>query len=215
VAALGGIAVMVPSVFSACQSDASVIPSARTTLDFNTVSGALNLLWATVQLQEQFYAIVLANPYVGMLSSELSLFSSIRTDMRFLDTAFPFMFTSHPLVVLRVNFQSVDFSDRTSVMNTAVLLHTASVQGVHGAMMAAKDAESMIAVASVGSVLAREAARTGYLIDVVANGATGARPSFGLGLTSAGHYLDSTMTPPEWVTATAPYLTTVLSTSGV
>ena len=81
--------------------------------------GILNYAYALEQLEAAFYTRVMANPFSGMTAIETSYLIDIRDHEIAHREFFKTAIGSDAIGSLEVNFSSIDFTNRTSVLATA------------------------------------------------------------------------------------------------
>jgi rubrerythrin len=120
--------------------------------------GVLNYAYALEQLEAAFYTQVMARPYSGMSGREHSLLSDIRrhevAHREFLRRALG----GNAIPGLEVDFSSVDFSSRTSVLTTAVTFEDLGVSAYNGAARYLHNPAYLAAAGRIVSVEGRHAA---------------------------------------------------------
>lgn len=159
--------------------------------------GVLNYAYALEQLEAAFYTKVVQSPYSGMSSSENSYLTDIRdheiAHREFLKTALG----ANAIQSLQVDFSSINFGSRDSVLATSKAFEDLGVSAYNGAGRLLSDPNNLLEAGKIVSVEARHAALIRDLIqansfaasDVVdANGLDMARtPAQVLGI--AGKYI--------------------------
>ena len=120
--------------------------------------GILNYAYALEQLEAAFYIQIIATPYSGMTMEETQILSDLRyheiAHRDFLKAALG----SSAIKGLTVNFSSIDFASRTSVLNTAKAFEDLGVSAYNGAGKLLKDANYLLIAGKIVSVEARHAA---------------------------------------------------------
>ncbi|MEO7530862.1 MAG: ferritin-like domain-containing protein, partial [Sediminibacterium sp.] len=81
--------------------------------------GILNYAYALEQLEAAFYVKVMASPYSSMSAAEASYLADIRDHELAHREFFKAALGSNAIPALEVNFTSIDFTSRTSVLGTA------------------------------------------------------------------------------------------------
>ncbi len=163
-AAIGGTAVFLPSMLAACSNDSNNDdvtgpPSDAVTIDLSKDSGVLNYAYALEQLEAAYYSKVVA----GISSSQLSASEQVViTDIRnhevihrdFLATALG----SAKIPNLSVDFSSVNFANRVSILKTAKVFEDIGVSAYNGSGKFLKDLNNLLVAGKIVSVEARHAA---------------------------------------------------------
>jgi len=142
-----------------CKEDTITTPSG-TGVDLGSGDiGILNYAYALEQLEAAFYIQAVSTPYSGMPASELSILTDIRdheiAHRDFFKAAIP---SSNRIPDLEVNFSSINFSDRASVLNTAKAFEDLGVSAYNGAGYYIADANYLLLAGKIVSVEARHAA---------------------------------------------------------
>ena len=120
--------------------------------------GVLNYAYALEQLEAAFYIQVVATPFSGITAEETQLMSDLRyheiAHRDFLKAALG----KDAIKGLTVNFSSINFTSRTSVLNTAKAFEDLGVSAYNGAGKLLKDAYNLLLAGKIVSVEARHAA---------------------------------------------------------
>ena len=122
--------------------------------------GILNYAYALEQLEAAFYAQVLQGSYfAGATGEEKSILADLeaheRVHREFFKAAIATVGT--PIPALEVNFSSVNFSDRTSVLTTAQTFEDLGVAAYNGAGHLLTNADYLLVAGKIVSVEARHA----------------------------------------------------------
>lgn len=149
-------------------------------------TGILNYAYALEQLEAAFYANVISSPFSGMTPAETALLTDIR-DHEIVHVAFlKAVLAANAIPALTVNFSTIKFGDRASVLATAKTFEDLGVAAYNYAGRLIKDATLLGFAGKIVSVEARHAAAIRDLLnpksadfagdDVVdANGLDGAK----------------------------------------
>lgn len=128
--------------------------------------GILNYAYALEQLEAAFYTQVVATPYTGITAAEVSFMTDIRNHeiahREFLKAALNTM----AIQALEVDFTSINFTSRDSVLATAKAFEDLGVTAYDGAGYLIKDANYLLLAGKIVSVEARHAALIRELIAV-------------------------------------------------
>ena len=128
--------------------------------------GILNYAYALEQLEAAFYTQVMTTPYSGMSATEQALLTDIRDHeiihREFFKAAIP---AANRIADLTPNFSTVNFADRTSVLNAAKTFEDLGVAAYNGAGNLIKDANYLLLAGKIVSVEARHAAAIRDLIN--------------------------------------------------
>lgn len=120
--------------------------------------GVLNYAYALEQLEAAFYTQVLATPYTGMDKYEHSVLADIRSHEVAHREFFKKALGGKRIPDLEVNFKAVDFSNRESVLKTAITFEDLGVSAYNGGGAAIENVKYLAAAGSIVSVEARHAA---------------------------------------------------------
>jgi len=121
-------------------------------------TGILNYAYALEQLEAAFYIQVIATPYSGMSSAELSLLTDIRDHEIAHREFFKTALAAKAIAGLDVNFSSINFSSRDSVLATAKAFEDLGVSAYNGAGHLISNSDYLVLAGKIVSVEARHAA---------------------------------------------------------
>ncbi len=211
---LGGTASVV-AVAAACNNDdkdnsmpydGSVIEADGTVNLGRGDVGILNYAYALEQLEAAFYTQVIQTPYSGIDDSEMSLLTDIRdhevAHREFLKAAL----STKAIPALEVNFSTIDFSSRTSVLQTAQAFEDLGVSAYNGAGKLIVSPDYLLLAGKIVSVEARHAA---FIRDMNFYGTFGASDV----VDASG--LDVISDPSSVLDVASNYLTTKVSGSNL
>ncbi len=120
--------------------------------------GILNYAYALEQLEAAFYTQVVSSPYSGITSVETQMLTDIRdheiTHRDFLKAAL----ASNAIADLSVDFSSITFSNRASVLGAAKTFEDLGVSAYNGAGKLIASADYLLLAGKIVSVEARHAA---------------------------------------------------------
>lgn len=137
------------------------------TLDFKNDFGVLNYAYALEQLEAAFYIQVASNPPSGFSATERAYFQDIQfheiAHREYLKKALG----TAAIGSLEVNFSSINFTDRTSVLATAKAFEDLGVAAYNGAGKRLTTDAYLLAAGKIVSVEARHAA---VIRDMISNG---------------------------------------------
>lgn len=173
-ASLGAGVLASATALQACDSDGNDDEDgAGVVLDFSTDNGVLNYAYALEQLEYAFYVQVLATPYSGITAAETSVISDLRAHegihRDFLKTALG----ANAIGDLTVDFSSINFTQRASVLGAAITFEDLGVAAYNGAGKYLRDAGLLTIAGKIVSVEARHASAIRDLIlNNVRSGAT-------------------------------------------
>jgi hypothetical protein len=153
-----GVAASVALVAVSCKDD-------KETVDMNGGvnlgsgdTGILNYASALEQLEAAFYTQVLATPYSGITVAESALLADIRDHEIAHREFFKNALSSNAIPSLEVDFSTINFSDRNSVLNTAKAFEDLGVAAYNGAGKLITTAAYLTLAGKIVSVEARHAA---------------------------------------------------------
>ncbi|MPR33407.1 ferritin-like domain-containing protein [Salmonirosea aquatica] len=120
--------------------------------------GILNYAYALEQLEAAFYMQVLMTPYINMTDKEMRFLTDIRDHEIVHREFFKAALGSMAIPGLSVNFSSIDFASRASVLGTAKVFEDTGVAAYNGAGKLIKDGGYLLLAGKIVSVEARHAA---------------------------------------------------------
>lgn len=118
----------------------------------------LNYAYALEQLEATFYERVVANPYGGISSMELSILKDIRDHEVAHREFFKKALGTAGIPALAIDFNGVNFSDRMSVLTAAKTFEDIGVSAYNGAGKYLTDVNYLLTAGKIVSVEARHAA---------------------------------------------------------
>lgn len=121
-------------------------------------TGILNYAYALEQLEAAFYTKVVASPYSGMSSGELSLLTDIRDHEVAHREFFKAALAGNAIKGLTPDFSSINFSDRGSVLAAAKSFEDLGVSAYNGAGAMITTPDYLVLAGKIVSVEARHAA---------------------------------------------------------
>lgn len=159
----------------------------------------LNYAYALEQLEAAFYTQVIESPYSGINDMERGLLTDIRDHEIAHREFFKAALGDAALPNLEVNFSSINFSSRDSVIGAAKTFEDLGVAAYNGAGQLIEDVNYLALAGKIVSVEARHAA---YIRDLVSNG------SFANSEVVDSNGLEKSMSPSNVLTAAAPFIVT-------
>lgn len=166
--------------------------------------GILNYAYALEQLEAAFYTQVALTPYSGITTAESALLANIRDHEIAHREFFKAALGTKALPALEVDFSSITFSSRDSVLATAKTFEDLGVSAYNGAGRLIVNADYLVLAGKIVSVEARHAA---YIRDLISNG------SFADSTVVDTNGLDKSRKPLEVLAAAKPFIKTALNAS--
>jgi hypothetical protein len=168
--------------------------------------GILNYAYALEQLEAAFYTQVVATPYTGITPAELAALTDVRdheiTHREFLKAALG----TKAIQNLEVNFSTINFSSRDSVLGTAKAFEDLGVSAYNGAGYLIKSPDYLTLAGKIVSVEGRHAA---FIRDLISNG------SFAGSDVVDAMGLDKSRTPAEVLSIAGAYIKTKINASNL
>lgn len=128
-------------------------------------TGVLNYAYALEQLEAAFYTQVMATPFSGMTAMETEYLMDIRDHEIAHREFFKNALGNNAIPNLEVDFSSINFSSRDSVLATAKAFEDLGVSAYNGAGKLLTDATYLLLAGKIVSVEARHAAAIRELIN--------------------------------------------------
>jgi hypothetical protein len=166
--------------------------------------GVLNYAYALEQLEAAFYTKVVSSPYSGITSAETSYLTDIRDHEIAHREFFKSALGNSAIGALEVDFSSINFGSRDSVLATSKAFEDLGVSAYNGAGKLLTDANNLLAAGKIVSVEARHAALIRDLI---------AYNSFADSTAIDSNGLDLARTPSQVLSIAAPYIKTKIDAS--
>lgn len=161
----------------------------------------LNYAYALEQLEAAFYTQVIATPFSGMTTGEKSLLTDVRDHEVAHREFFKAALSTSAIRELDVNFSSINFNSRDSVLATAKAFEDLGVSAYNGAGRYIANADYLLLAGKIVSVEARHAA---YIRDLISNG------TFADSTVIDGNGLDKSRKPREVLSIAGAYIVTKL-----
>jgi hypothetical protein len=169
-------------------------------------TGVLNYAYALEQLEAAFYTQVIATQYAGITADEVALLTDIRDHEVAHREFFKAALGSSAIGSLEVNFSTINFNDRTSVLSTAKAFEDLGVSAYNGAGRLITSADYLTLAGKIVSVEARHAA---YIRDLISYG------SFADSTAVDSNGLDMERTPSAVLSIAGAYLKTTINASNL
>ena len=215
-ASLGAGVLASATALQACDSNGNEEEDDAVVLDFSTDNGVLNYAYALEQLEYEFYKQVLATPYASMTAAETSVFTDLRAHegihRDFLKTALG----ANAIGALTVDFSSINFLQRASVLGAAVTFEDLGIAAYNGAGKYLRDGGLLTIAGKIVSVEARHASAIRDLIlNNVRSGATVGEAGMGLIEVITADALDRAFEPGQVLDAAGVYITNDITVRGL
>ncbi len=162
----------------------------------------LNYAYALEQLEAAFYTKVIMSPYNSMSMSETALLTDIRDHEVAHREFFKLALGANAIPSLEVDFSSIDFGSRTSVLASAKAFEDLGVSAYNGAGFLIKSPTYLTLAGKIVSVEARHAA---LIRDLISPG------TFADNLTE--NALDKELLPPAVLAIAGKYIKTKINVS--
>lgn len=167
-------------------------------------TGILNYAYALEQLEAAFYTQVILTPYSGITDNEKSLLTDIRDHEIAHREFFKTALAGTAIASLEVDFSTIDFSSRASVLGTAKAFEDLGVSAYNGAGSLITNPDYLVLAGKIVSVEARHAA---LVRDLLSNG------TFADNTVIDANGLDKSRTPAEVLAIAATYVKTKINAS--
>ncbi|WP_018615450.1 ferritin-like domain-containing protein [Segetibacter koreensis] len=150
-------------VAAGCKKDDNSILSEGVDLGSGDV-GILNYAYALEQLEAAFYIQVIATPYANITADEKALLTDIRDHEIAHREFFKAALSSSAITSLEVDFSSIDFTKRESVLGTAKAFEDLGVSAYNGAgpLITSKDYLTL-----AGKIVSVEARHAAFIRDLI------------------------------------------------
>lgn len=168
--------------------------------------GVLNYAYALEQLEAAFYTQVITSQFSGMTSSERGYLTDIRDHEIAHREFFKTALGSNAIPALEVDFSSIDFGNRNSVLSTAKAFEDLGVSAYNGAGKLLTDVNFLLVAGKIVSVEARHAALIRELITP---------NSFAANDIVDANALDKARTPAEVLSIAGPFIKTKINASNL
>ncbi len=174
--------------------------------------GILNYAYALEQLEAAFYTQVMATPYASMPAMEAEFLKDIRDHEIAHREFFKNALGTNAIKGLEVDFSSIDFTSRASVLGTAKAFEDLGVAAYNGAGKLLKSTDYLLIAGKIVSVEARHAASIRELLapnsfaDLASLASMGADNSKGL---------DAQMMPKDVLAIAGKYVKTKINANNL
>ena len=174
--------------------------------------GVLNYAYALEQLEAAFYTQVIASPFSGITALESEYLKDIRDHEIAHREFFKAALGSNAIPSLQVDFSSVNFSSRDSVLGTAKAFEDLGVAAYNGAGRLLTSTDYLTLAGKIVSVEARHAA---LLRDLISNGSFADLNSLSSMGANNTNGLDAAMNPPDVLAIAGTYVKTKIDASNL
>ena len=169
-------------------------------------TGILNYAYALEQLEAAFYTQVALTPYSGITAAETTYMQEIRDHEIAHREFFKKALGSNAIPGLQVDFSSINFSSRDSVLGTAKAFEDLGVSAYNGAGQLLSDGNLLLIAGKIVSVEARHAA---LIRDLISNG------TFADSSVIDSNGLDKSRLPSEVLQIAAPFIKTKINATNL
>lgn len=177
-------------------------------LDFKDDFGVLNYAYALEQLEAAFYTQVASNPPSDMSATEKAYFQDIQFHEIAHREFFKKALSTSAIGSLEVDFSSIDFTKRSSVLAAAMAFEDLGVAAYNGAGVRLKNDNFLLIAGKIVSVEARHAS---YIRDLVSYGSFADLTTLTALGASDGNGLDAALTPDKVLPIAAKYVKTKIN----
>ncbi len=168
--------------------------------------GILNYAYALEQLEAAFYKKVTDTPYAGITALESQYLAEIRDHEIAHREFFKNALGGSKIPDLEVDFSSINFNSRDSVLATAKTFEDLGVSAYNGAGKLLTDVNNLLIAGKIVSVEARHAA---LIRDLISNG------TFAASDVIDANGLDKSRTPSEVLSIADPFIVTKINASNL
>jgi len=168
--------------------------------------GILNYAYALEQLEAAFYLQIVATPYSGISADEKAYFLDVSRHEVAHREFFKNALGANAIPALEVDFSSIDFGSRDSVLATAKAFEDLGVSAYNGAGQLLESADYLLLAGKIVSVEARHAA---YIRDLIQCG------TFANSDVVDANGLDVVRTPAEVLAIAGTYIKTEINASNL
>jgi len=145
-------------IMAGCRKEI-VVPVKNDKVDLGSGDiGVLNYAYSLEQLEAAFYTQVVESPFEGMTAEETSLLNDIQKHEVIHRDFLKAALGKKAIIGLSLNFTTIDFSDRASVLGTAKAFEDLGVSAYNGAGKLIVDPGYLLLAGKIVSVEGRHAA---------------------------------------------------------
>ncbi|NDK55560.1 ferritin-like domain-containing protein [Pontibacter sp. BT213] len=190
---------------TSCDEDGDDMPMDPTAVDLGKGdTGILNYAYALEQLEAAFYAEVVAKSLGLFSQTEQQIMQDIKGHEGIHRDFLKAALGTSAIRDLEVNFSSINFNDKNSILTTARTFEDLGVAAYNGAGKLLENAGFLTLAGKIVSVEARHAA---VIRDLISNG------TFSDSANNQG--LDPAMMPADVLAAAAPFIKTKISANNL
>lgn len=205
-----GASAAVITIGSSCKND-DPVSNGGVNLGSGDV-GILNYAYALEQLEAAFYIKVIATPYSGMSALETEYLTDIRNHevghREFFKAAITAAAPTMIIPALEVDFTTIDFTSRASVLGTAKAFEDLGVTAYNGAgQLISTTGNGPTYLTLAGKIVSVEARHAALIADLLSNGTFAA--------TTDANALDMARTPAQVLAIAKTYIKTVIDASNL
>lgn len=168
--------------------------------------GILNYAYALEQLEAAFYIKVISSPYAGITADETARLTEVRDHEIAHREFFKNALGGQAITALEVNFSTINFSSRDSVLGTAKAFEDLGVSAYNGAGKLITNPDYLVLAGKIVSVEARHAA---YIRELITPG------SFADNTVIDANGLDKSRLPAEVLSIAGAYISTKINASNL
>jgi hypothetical protein len=174
--------------------------------------GILNYAYALEQLEAAFYERVVASPYSGISALETEYMTDIRNHevghREFFKAAITAAAPAMIIPSLEVDFTTIDFTSRASVLGTAKAFEDLGVTAYNGAgQLISTTGNGPAYLLLAGKIVSVEARHAALIADLLSNGTFAA--------TTDANGLDTARTPSQVLAIAGTYIKTKINASNL
>jgi hypothetical protein len=174
--------------------------------------GILNYAYALEQLEAAFYVQVVATPYTGISALELEYMNDLRNHevahREFFKAAITAAAPAAIIPALEVNFTSIDFASRASVLGTAKAFEDLGVTAYNGAgQLISTTGNGPTYLGLAGKIVSVEARHAALIAELLQPGT--------FSNTTDANALDTARTPAQVLAIAAPFIKTKIDASNL
>lgn len=197
---------------TSCDDDDEITPPSNEEVDLGSGDvGILNYAYALEQLEAAFYTAVVANSSSVLSASEMAIMQDLKAHEIAHRELFKTALGSNAIPGLEVDFSSINFNSKTSVLETAKTFEDLGVAAYNGAGKLLTDTGAGLDyLLLAGKIVSVEARHAAAIHDMISNNAR----AYGKALIDSNG-LDRAMSPTEVLTAASGFIATKINFSNL